>query len=178
MTPRRSLLAYPALLGLVGAAIVHIAMLLALPHFADRDAWSRLAAAGPTFGFVSLDAAVGRADPLVDAHACRFDLSDGAARVTAGAGVPFWSVSVYNRRGHNSYGFTDRTVATGKLDLVLVTPAQMIELRKAMPEALAGSVFVEIGDPVGIVVLRAFRPDDSWGPAVETFFRGARCQPA
>jgi len=38
-------LIYAALLGLVGAGIVHIAVLLMVPDFSERDAWSRLAQA-------------------------------------------------------------------------------------------------------------------------------------
>jgi len=38
-------LLYAVVLGLVGAAIVHIAVLFLLPRLSERDAWSRLAAA-------------------------------------------------------------------------------------------------------------------------------------
>jgi len=38
-------LLYAVLLGLIGAGIVHIVILILLPLFSQRDAWSRLAAA-------------------------------------------------------------------------------------------------------------------------------------
>jgi uncharacterized membrane protein len=173
-------LVYAVLLGLVGAAIVHIAILLLLPVLSERDAWSRLAAVGNLFQVVPLAPAGGPAtvvlaDPFIEARACRFDLDAGIAHVTAGAGAPFWSVSIYDRRGYNVYSFNDRTVAGGVLDLAIVSPAQMIELRKELPDGLARSILVEMARPLGIVVVRAFRPDPTFAPIVGGFLDSIGC---
>ena len=53
-------------------------------------------------------------------------------RIKAPGNVPFWSVSVYDRSGHNIYSFNDHTATGGKLDSVVLTPAQMIEVRKEL----------------------------------------------
>src|SRR4051794_18869816 len=96
-------LLYAGLLGLVGAGIVHIAILLLLPGFSERDAWSKLAAAAPLYRPVRAGAIdlLQSPDPLFEAAACRFDLADGVARLTAKGLVPYWSVSVYDRDGDN-----------------------------------------------------------------------------
>ncbi len=173
-------LVYTLLVGLVGAAIVHIAILLLLPVLSERDAWSRLASVGNLFEVVPLarsggPAGVMLADPFIEARACRFDLEAGIAHVTAASGAPFWSVSLYDRRGYNVYSFNDRTVSGGVLDLAIVSPAQMIELRKDLPDSLAGAILVEMARPLGIVVVRAFRPDPAFAPIVGGFLDSIGC---
>lgn len=163
---------YAVLLGLVGAGIVHIAVLLLLPVVSDRDAWSRLSEAGGLYAVTPLynaeaDRRVLRSiDPLFQAVACRFDLADGVTHIRGVGHLPYWSVSVYDRGGQNIYSFNDRSSTVGTLDLVVLTPAQMVEVRKDLPEAYAESVFVEAEIGEGIVVVRGFVPDSSWAPVI------------
>ena len=169
------------LLGLLGAAIVHIAILMLLPILSEQDAWARLAARGELLQPVRLgsseaDSPVPLADPFFVGGACRFDLHHhGVLRVTAGSGAPFWSVSVYDRRGYNLHSFNDRT-AGGRLDLAVATTAQLAELRRELPEALSRSTFLEVDDPQGIVVVRAFRPDPTFEPVVAGFLDSMACE--
>jgi uncharacterized membrane protein len=174
---------YAILLGLLGAGIVHIAILLLLPSLSDRDAWSRLAEAGDLHTFVKLGggggtaALVTSADPHFQAAACRFDLADDPVHVQAEGSVPFWSISVYNRSGQNIYSYNDRTASERALDLVLATPAQAVALRRSLPAELERSVIVEMAADQGMVVLRSFIPDDSWRTRVEAYLAGAECAP-
>ena len=168
--------------GLVGAGIVHIVVLLLLPQFSDRDAWSRLALAAGPYRVVRLDGQAGQdpmvesIDPLFQAAACRFDLGDGMLHIRASGHVPFWSASVYERGGENLYSFNDRTAEDGVLDFVVLTPAQMIEMRKQLPEEFGSSIFVETTAAEGIVVIRSFVPDSSWRPTVSKFLGSLSCQ--
>jgi uncharacterized membrane protein len=174
-------LQHAILLGLLGAGIVHIVVLLLVPEFSERDAWSRLATASDLYKMTRLDAEAGGApvvksvDPLFYAAACRFDLADGMMRVKAPGNVPFWSVSVYDRNGHNIYSFNDHSATGGVLDTVVLTPAQMIEVRKDLPEELQGAIFVEAPIDEGIFVIRSFVPDDSWKPIVSRFLAQSSC---
>jgi uncharacterized membrane protein len=174
-------LAYALLVGLVGAGIVHIAVLFLLPQFSNRDAWSRLAMAADFYRVVRIDAAAGEPplvtsiDPLFYAAACRFDLGEGIVHVEAPGKVPFWSVSVYDRGGQNIFSFNDRTAQSGLLDFVVLTPAQMIEVRKQLPEEFEQSVFVETSVDEGIVVIRSFVPDPSWRQIVQGFLGEVSC---
>ena len=176
-------LLYTLLLGVVGAGIVHIAILLLLPLLSERDAWSRLATAADLYVMTAADGSDGGApaveapDPFFRASACRFDLQDGPVRLKADGGVPFWSASIYDRGGQNIYNFNDRTAADGALDFVVVTPTQMIDMRKELPADLESSVFVEADVDEGIVVVRAFAPDDSWATILATYLRSVACQP-
>lgn len=169
------------LIGLVGAGIVHIAVLFLLPQFSERDAWSRLALAADFYRPVRIDgdageiAGVRSADPLFKAMACRFDLSDGIVHIRSPGQVPFWSVSVYDRGGQNIYSFNDRASDSASLDFVVLTPDQMIEVRKQLPVELERSIFVETPLAEGIVVVRSFVPDPSWNRIVDAFFTDASC---
>lgn len=174
-------IAYAVLLGLLGAGIVHIAVLLLLPSLSERNAWSLLGAAGGLNRFVTLGAdspaarLVRSADPLFEAAACRFDLGQGPVHVEAPSRTPFWSVSIYNRKGENIYSFNDRTATEGVLDLVLATPVQMLELKKELPPELEQSIVVEVDATDGIVVLRRLAPDATWRPLIADYLSNATC---
>lgn len=174
-------LLYAILLGIVGAGIVHIAVLFLLPTLTQRDAWSRLADAAELYSVTPADGSDGSQpvvevpDPLFKAATCRFDLDDGPVRVTAEGTVPFWSASIYDRSGENVYNFNDRTAAGSALDFVVVTPAQMIEMRKELPVELESSIFVEADVGEGIVIVRAFTPDESWASIISTYLKSMTC---
>jgi uncharacterized membrane protein len=84
-------------------------------------------------------------------------------------------MSVYDRNGQNIFSFNDRTAADGKIDFVVLTPIQTIEVRKELPERFVNAVFVEADIGEGIVLVRAFVPDPTWRPAVEAFLGGLSC---
>lgn len=174
-------LVYAVLVGVVGAGIVHIAILLMLPSLSERDAWSKLAADASPYGVVRMSASapqqiLSSADPFFEAVACRFDLREGVARLTAAGTVPFWSVSVYDRSGQNIYSFNDRATADGSLDFVIATPLQMTEMRKNLPPEFEKSVFVEADIGEGIVVIRSFVPDTTWKSRITEYLGGVRCR--
>jgi uncharacterized membrane protein len=172
---------YVLLIGLVGAGIVHIAVLLLLPQFSERDAWSSLAEAADFYKAVRIDSSDGSppivkaVDPLFQAAACRFDLDDGPVHLKAPGAVPFWSVSIYDRAGQNVYSFNDRATEKGALDFVVLTREQMIEVRKAMPEDFQKATFVQVPVGEGIVVVRAFVPDPTWEEATSQFLAKLAC---
>lgn len=174
-------LTYAVLLGLLGAGIVHIAVLFLLPFYTDRDAWAQLSEASDPYAVTAIGSMpqttplVRSVDPLFAAVACRFDLADGVVHVEADGRAPFWSMSVYDRNGQNIFSFNDRTAADGRIDFVVLTPVQTIEVRKQLPERFVNAVFVEADIDEGIVLVRAFVPDQTWRPAVETFLGGLSC---
>ncbi|CDX35279.1 conserved hypothetical protein [Mesorhizobium sp. ORS 3359] len=175
-------LLHALILGLLGAGIVHIVVLFLVPEFSERDAWSRLAMASDLYKMTRLDAEAGGApvvksvDPLFYAAACRFNLADGLVRIKAPGDVPFWSASVYDRGGHNIYSFNDHNANGETLDTVVLTPAQMIDVRRDLPEDLQGAIFVEAPIEEGIFVVRAFVPDESWKPIVSRFLEQSSCE--
>ncbi len=173
-------LAYGLMLGLLGAVIVHVTVLFLLPLYSEQDAWSRLSAVGAPLQTIAIDGVsegtpIGDNDPLFRSAACRFDLSEGPVHVTASNGAPFWSASVYNRWGYNIYSFNDRITISRDIDLLLASPAQMIELRQDLPPVFEESILVEVEDPLGIAVVRGFRPDGSYAQIIDDFLGSFRC---
>ena len=157
----RGSLAYAVLLGLVGAGIVHIVVLMLVPEFSEHNASARFATISGLNQVTHIDAAgplptLGAPDPAFQMAACRFDLSAGPVHVAASGKVPFWSASVYDQGGRNLYSLNDRSGAGEALDFVVLTPEQMIEVRQELPEAFVQSVFVEVPTEDGMLVVRAF----------------------
>ncbi len=176
-------LLYSVLLGLVGAAVVHLVIVLAVPQISERTAWNRLADSIEAYTFVSLvdrpDIAelIRVSDPLFGMATCHFKLSDGPIRLTTDTQAPFWSISIFDRGGINVFSFNDRNATTGLLDIVLATPAEATELKRDLPVELEQSFLVEAGIDEGYVVLRAFRPDTSWSGEIARLLRNAECGP-
>ena len=171
-------------LGLAGAGIVHIAALLLVPHFASNDAWSRISALGPEYGFAIVEPAGEGTAGIIEVHdpeftiaACRFDLERAPVHIPAPLGVRFWSVSIFNDRGQSIYSFNDRNSSTGALDLAVATPVQMIELRKDLPDDFDNAIFVEADLAKAMVVVRLFQPDPPSRAAIPAILDEAVCAP-
>lgn len=175
-------LLHAVLLGIVGAGVVHILALFLMPMMSPRDAWSRLDAEADLYSFVGYAAAqssaagpAGVADPFFRSVVCRFDLTDGYVHVFREGRVPYWSASVYDRSGQNIFSLNDRTAKNAVLDLVVVTPAQLVDIRKSPPPELESSVFVEAPIDEGMVVVRGFQPDESWRQQIGDYLKSIEC---
>ncbi|MCB1420180.1 MAG: DUF1254 domain-containing protein [Notoacmeibacter sp.] len=174
---------YTLLAGLVGAGIVHISILLLVPYYSSRDAWSQVSSLSADYAFSAVAGEPARKlladiDPLFSVAVCRFDLTKGHVHAVAKGTLPFWSVSVFNQRGENIYSFNDRNMSGTGLDVTVATPVQMVELRKELPEEFAQSIFIEADIAKGMIVLRLFRPDALTQARVNEFLASASCEAA
>ncbi len=173
--------AHLVLLGLFGAAAVHLAILFLLPAYSERDMWSALAAKHDLYTFTRLGKDDANAllaekqNPFLEVAACRFDLENGMTWLSAETRVPFWSFSVYDRDGINVFNVNDRGAESGKLDALIMNAPQLLELRKEMPEMVSTSLIAQTDLDEGIVVVRVFQPDKSWRATIERFFQELRC---
>lgn len=173
--------AHLVLLGLFGAAAVHLAILFLLPTYSERDMWSALASKQDLYAFVRLGKDEAnpllseRQNPFLEEAACRFDLENGMTWLTAETRVPFWSFSIYDRKGINVFNVNDRSAEKGKLDALIMNAPQLLELRKGLPEMLTTSLVAQTDLSEGMVVVRVFLPDETWRATVERFFEELRC---
>ncbi len=173
---------YNIVAGVILAGIIHISIILLVPSFASRDAWSKLINVGPQWQFTRLNKAgkdgeslLTATDPLFEIAACRFTLSDYPLLIRSVGDLPFWSVAVFDRYGKNVYSFNDRTAIDRQLNLLVVNPVQMALMREDPPSAIDESIVVETNINQGFVLVRALQPDPSWAPDVSNFFAKARC---
>ena len=166
------------LLGLVGAAIVHIAILLLVPRYSDKNAWSHIEALGDAYRFYRLDQESGvlsNPDPLIAQAACRFDLADGPVQIATRGAPPFWSLSIYAPNGDNLYSLNDNVSTEQALDLIIADSVGIAGLRADGRQNDSRTILVEQNIGEGAVILRAFVPDASWRGQVQHFFENASC---
>ncbi|RIY01278.1 DUF1254 domain-containing protein [Aureimonas flava] len=178
------------LIGLVGAAIVHIAIVFSIPLQAENDAWGRLSRLGALFAVVRIEdrpnTAGGDAqepgfafvDPAFIDSACRFSLEDGPVRLTADERTGFWTASVYARNGDNLYSISERVALEGALDLLIGTREQLDLARVEGTELPDQTVTVELATDEGYVMVRSLVDSRSERPFVDRFVRSITCRPA
>lgn len=166
---------YIAMLGLFGAGIVHIAVVLLIPSYADEILWDRVEKLGPPEAFYSLNGADWnkRTDPMMRIAACRFDLSNGPVHISAVGRVPFWSLALYNHDGDITFSLNDQI--SPATDLLIATPLQKILLEQSTPQQLENAVIIPQIPDEGIAVLRVFEPDATWRDEVAEFMKSAEC---
>jgi uncharacterized membrane protein len=168
--------------GLIGAVLLHLIIILSLPYFSERDAFTRVLAEGELHRFYPLGdrpdrAGLAKDDPFIDTAVCAFDASEGPVRLTASGAVPFWSLGVYDPSSNEVFSINDRTSSGGALDVVIATPVQLTELRKALPDALVQSILIETVRAEGYVALRSLTPQRSYAQAAKEFLGKATCAP-
>jgi uncharacterized membrane protein len=172
---------YAIAIGLVGAALLHIVIILSLPSFTGRDAYTRVQAFGEANRFFPL-ASEGNTlapindDPAMKTAVCTFSVEDGPIRLFADGDVPFWSLAVYDEASNEVFSMNDRTSVSGALDTLIATPIQLIAIRKAVPAELEQSILVEIRGEEGYAVLRTFVPTQSRQEAATAFLADASCE--
>ncbi|WP_051231361.1 DUF1254 domain-containing protein [Kaistia adipata] len=167
--------------GLLLGGIIHIAVILLLPDFANRDAWTSLGRFGPDGAFHVLPMAepgteaLPYLDPEMAYAACRFSLEGGPIRIKAAMPDDFWSIAVFNRRGSNVYSLNDRTAERSDIDLVIATPVQMAQLRENPIAALNQSIVIEVPITRGFALIRSFVADPTLVGRTEAMLRAANC---
>jgi len=176
---RRTLLF--ALGGVLLGGIIHIAIVFMVPYYATRDAWAQMKQFGPDGQFHVLPVPEPGAEPLASLDprmlqaVCRFSLAGGPVRILATLPDEFWSVAIFDRRGRNVYSLNDRSSEGPRLDLAILTPLQMAQLRQDPPASLETAIVLETPIDVGFGLLRVFVPDSSLMPAATASLNAADC---
>lgn len=173
---------YAIAVGLVGAALLHIVIILSLPSFTGRDAYTRVQAFGEANRFFPLagssdSLAPINDDPAMKTAVCAFSVETGPIRLFAEGDVPFWSLAVYDSASNEVFSMNDRTSVSGALDTLIATPIQLIGIRKAVPAELEQAILVEMRGEEGYAVLRTFVPTQSREEAATAFLADASCEP-
>lgn len=166
MIPRgRILLA--TLSAFVLAALVHIAVVLAIPSLSESDALTKartsetLDHAMPVYTLSTgtspapAEAWLPIPDPSVAVGICAYNLAEGPMRVSARTGALMLSLAVHGRRGA-FYAVTDQAAVRGALDLVILTRAQYDEaLANEDENDVSRDVRIVATEREGFVVVRA-----------------------
>lgn len=167
--------------GVLLGGIIHIAIVFMVPYYANHDAWAEMHRFGRDGQFHVLPVPEPGAEPLASLDprmvqaVCRFSLAKGPVLVRAAFADEFWSVAVFDRRGRNIYSLNNRSVERPQLDLAILTPVQMAQLRQNPPASLDKAIVVELPINEGFVLLRAFVPDESLMPGIAALLKAADC---
>ncbi|WEZ84002.1 DUF1254 domain-containing protein [Rhizobium sp. 32-5/1] len=174
---------FAILIGLVGAALLHIVIILALPQFTGKDANTRVLGLYEMDSFFALanepgPTGLANDDPFLRVAVCGFSIDVAPVRFQASGNVPFWSLSVFDANSNEVFSMNDQTSVNGNLDLVVATPIQLVELRKTPTEKLAQSIMVEMPEQQeGYAVLRVLSPASSYEEAARSFLAESGCEP-
>ncbi len=174
------------------SGVVHICTILLIPVMAEADGWSRLARfagedaftevpigrARPTANAPDASSIVAGLDPLFLTGACRIGLAGAPFGITVDARDRFWTLALYDPKGTIIFSLNDRTAANGALDMLVVTPAQNSELKKAPPPDIDQTIVVESEANDLIAILRLFAPTPEAQAVARPSLAGAECVPA
>ena len=131
-------IAYYALCALVLAGIVHISIILLIPTYGRRDAYAVISRKMEPFAFREIagtgsDALLSDVDPFFSYGVCRFELGEAGLLMKGPKIDSFWSATVLDEDGTVVYSLNSRTALDRKLDLVVLSPVQLLRLREAQP---------------------------------------------
>jgi uncharacterized membrane protein len=170
------------LAGLVLAAGVHIAAILASPYLADQDAFAKIqptltadkaqiiSAPGGDNTWVPLP------DPAVAVAACAFDLRNGPMRVSSQTGPNLLSFSFHRESGGVFFAVTDRAAVRGELEIVAMTARQLDEARAAEDENdPSRDVRIVAPEQQGFVIVRVTAPSFSQRQQAEDAAKAVSC---
>jgi uncharacterized membrane protein len=166
------------------AGAIHIIVILLVPYLAKADGWSRLAAYAGENKFAELPTAgpdeggVAGLDPLFVNGACRLHLDDAPAGITVDARERFWSVALYDPRGTIVFSLNDRTAVQGRLDMIVVDPAQNARLQEASTVEIELTIVAESPSDDLIAILRLFAPTTAAQEDARRILAQSECLPA
>lgn len=169
--------------GLIGAALVHLAIVLMLPRLSENDVWRQIETETAPYRALRLDSqsnglAMARSlDPMFTEFVCRYDLVDGMFTLTNDAKADFWSVAIFDDRGRIVFSSNDRISPSRRIRLGVAMPAQIRAIQQDPRDELRGSIVAEARRSKGFAIVRLFRPDPSWEQVVQSFIAQTRCAP-
>ena len=146
--------------GVLLGAIIHIAVILALPALAAHTVWLRIAAIAPENKVVVLPTpAPGVANPLqldpdLEYAVCRVNLAAGPGVISGTLPDAYWSLAIFDPSGTVIYSTTNRDGIGQNLSLGIFNPDQTHLLAEQRLDIADGLLIVESKDDDVFVVVR------------------------
>lgn len=169
------------LLSLIGAAIIHISIILLIPYYTDQTAWNGLGEMETDYRFQRVNtssATTTDSDPFFIKTACRFDLSEAPIHISGPShGLPFWSMSLYNRQGDNVFSVNDSISPDKDINIIITKPQTSTLIKAKLDQISSQTIVLEQDIKEGIVMLQTYIPDHSWQKNVDDFIQELSCQP-
>ena len=149
------------------AGITHITSIMAMPYLAPKDAFARLEPVTPLNKMAVLpQGAPGQTlmpfeDPALIVGVCRYDLNVAPLRLRGGlSGDGLLLFSFHNRFGTTFYSMTDKGALRGRMDVLVLTPAQLEAVEAFDPEDELPQELRLVGPTQeGFVLIRSISPE-------------------
>ncbi|MEM6711484.1 MAG: hypothetical protein AAF590_04310 [Pseudomonadota bacterium] len=168
----------------MGAAIVHVIIVFALPSIGRAVLIETVIPPDETVPrLYTFDAGeplpnFRYADARTDSVYCSFDLRDGAVRVSGDVEVPFWSISVHTLSGLVVGSVNHNAATGGRLDLIVMRPSLARDLAEAGAELPRDSLVVEMDGPIGLARVSGLATYEALRPQLRADLAETECMPA
>ncbi len=176
-------LVYGFLLALCGSVLIHIAIILLIPHFDKPEVTKQIELLSQSFdpliikespsGFPVLGL-----DPFFNYRVCVYDLENGGFQLMSNGDVPFFSATLIAENGDVLFSITDRQTIARTLNIEVRPLAQQQRLSELSVDTsvVSGAVPVFVSETKGYAIVRAFVPDASWDEIVGQYLKDIVCQ--
>lgn len=166
--------------GIIGAAVLHIMIILVLPLYTGSDAWSKVINLGSENEFHILanqenSTGLYNEDIHIQTAVCYYDLDDGPLLITADNSTDMWTFGTFDADTNEVFSMSARSSIQGDVNFLIVTRAQILTLRSEEPDLVSRTIAIEVADTQGYAVLRAIAPDFSQITEARSFLSSASC---
>lgn len=166
--------------GLIGAAVLHIMIILTLPLYTGSDAWSKVINLGAENEFHMLtnqenSTGLHNEDIHIQSAVCYYDLDDGPLQILADNSASMWTFGAFDSDTNEVFSMSARSSIQGEVNFLIVTRAQILTLRSEEPELVSRTIAIEVTDAQGYAVIRAIAPDFSQIAEARSFLSSASC---
>src|SRR6478672_10327730 len=168
--------------GVLLGGVVHLVSVLALPCIATQDAYSRLTPMTKLNAVTALpladpnNAPMPFMDPAFAVAICRYDLGDGALKLTVPVSQAYTSVSFYTRNEVAYYAINDRSAGRKVIELALMTEDQHAELPEDEEVTAADRLIIDSPTTTGLIVLKALAPEPGLMPQAQASLAASSCK--
>lgn len=168
------------LTGIVGAAVLHILIILILPFNTNIDAWSKVENLGDAFEFFTLEneensSGLYNEDVFIQTAVCHYELEEGPLQILADDPTALWTVAAYDTGSNEIFSMSARSAIAGEVNFIVGTKGQLLNLRSEDPELIAETIAIEVSDIQGYIALRAIVPSISSLAEARDFLANASC---
>jgi uncharacterized membrane protein len=174
-------LALTIIAGVLLGGVVHLVSVLALPHIATQDAYSRLTPLTAENAVTALpqaepnNAPMPFMDPAFAVAICRYDLKRGPLKLTVPVSQAYTSVSFYTRNEVAYYAINDRSAGRKVIELDLMTEEQHSALPEDEEVTAADRLIIDSPTETGLIVLKALAPEPGLMPQAQASLAASRC---
>jgi uncharacterized membrane protein len=175
-------LLFTIIAGVLLGGVVHLVSVLALPHIATQDAYSRLTPMTKLNAVTALPLAAPDnivmpfMDPAFAIAICRYDLSTGPIKLAVPVSQSYTSVSFYTRNEVAYYAINDRSAGRKVIELDLMTEAQHEALPEDEDVTAADRLIIDSPTATGLIVLKALAPEPGLMPQAQATLAASSCK--